>query len=121
MLVAVTVQIIFCFCASKIASSSPYFSKDNILSIVNPVFSSPVYVPDAILIMSLSTALSNASSKFLNAVASLFPSPPEAAFTSTYHTEEGSFRIPSSFSFSKTLFSSDAAINCELKFPHASP
>ena len=107
MVVAVTVQILFCFCASKIASSSPYFSKYKFLSMVNPMFLFPVYVPDAILIVSPLLASFNASSKFWNAVALLFPSPPAAAFSSTYHVADVSFKIPPSFSFFKTLLSVD--------------
>ena len=74
--------------ASKITSSSPYFSKDKFLSIVNPMLLSPEYFPGAILIISFSTTLFNASFKVRNAVASLFPSPPGAAFTSTYQTSD---------------------------------
>ncbi len=49
---ALTIKISLACCASKIASALPYFIRFKLLLMVKLVLFSPVYVPDAILIVS---------------------------------------------------------------------
>ena len=81
---ALTVQILLNFCASNIASLSPYFLKFKSLFISKFIFSVPLYSPDAIMIMSLSLLAFIASVNVLNAVSLVFPSPLESILPLTY-------------------------------------
>ena len=112
---ALTVQILLLFCASKIASPSLYFLKFKFLLIVNFILSTPVYSPDAIMIISLLLLLIIAWFNVLNAVSLVFPSPLESILPLTYQilfpavntSSLDTFNVLFSNSLLSTLLSTD--------------